>query len=109
MPSPSRRSRYDRIAVLAYITTYQQHHRQRSPSERQIQAALGVSAPSVVHNILRWLQHVGLLTTTRYGRGLTVDHALTPAGHAAVAQWRAAHAGSDRPDLPTDLNPVTDV
>lgn len=97
-----RRGRYDRIAVLAYVTTYQQQHRQRSPSERQIQAALGVSAPSVVHNILRRLQQAGLLTTTRYGRGLTVDHALTPAGHAAVAQWRATQAVPDRPDPPTD-------
>lgn len=102
MPGPSRRSRYDRIAVLAYITTYQQQHRQRSPSERQIQAALGVSAPSVVHNILRWLQHAGLLTTTRYGRGLMVDHALTPAGYAAVEQWRTAQAVPNRPDRPTE-------
>ena len=87
--SDRRWRRYDPLAVLAYIATYQQQHRQRSPSERCIQIALGISAPSVVHNILQGLQHDGLLTTTRYGRGQLVDHQLTPAGQAAVAAAQA--------------------
>lgn len=44
--------RYDPLAVLAYIATYQQQHHQRSPSQRRIQAALDISAPSVVHGIV---------------------------------------------------------
>lgn len=92
MPQPSRRSRrprYDRLAVLDYIATYQQAHPTRSPSERRIQAALCISAPSVVHNILRRLQQDGLLTTTVFERGQGAEHTLTPAGRAAVEQWRA--------------------
>ena len=53
--------RYDPLAVLSYITAYQQIHPHRSPSQRRIQAALGISAPSVVHGILWRLQRAELL------------------------------------------------
>lgn len=96
-PLSRRRPRYDPLAVLAYISAYQQRHRQRSPSQRRIQTALGISAPSVVHNILLRLQRAGLLTTRRYGRGLRVDHVLTTQGQAALAQWQSAQAARDAP------------
>lgn len=106
MPSSDRPSRphrrYNPLAVLAYISMYQQQHRQRSPSERSIQGALGISAPSVVHNILRRLQCDGLLTTTRYGPGQLADHVLTPAGQAAVAAWHASQPAATETDAPTD-------
>lgn len=87
--------RYDPLAVLAYIATYQQTHRQRSPSQRRIQAALDISAPSVVHHLVRWLQRAELLTITSYGRGQSVDLTLTAAGHEAVQRWQAEHPAPD--------------
>jgi Mn-dependent DtxR family transcriptional regulator len=83
--------RYDPLAVLAYIAAYQQTHNQRSPSERRIQAALDVSAPSVVHAIIQHLVQDALIVVTRYGRGSGVDLTLTEAGQAAVEHWRADH------------------
>lgn len=95
---PRRHRRYDPLAVLAYIATYQQTHNQRSPSERRIQTDLKVSAPSVVHNLLRRLEEDGLLTITTYGRGHTSDLLLTETGHAMVQRWhrerRAADSGA---------------
>lgn len=87
--------RYDPLAVLAYIATYQQTHPNRSPSQRRIQTALGISAPSVVHGIVQRLQRAGLLTITHYGRGHPVDLALTETGRAAVKQWQADQAGEE--------------
>lgn len=88
--------RYDPLAVLAYIVTYQQQHPHRSPSQRRIQAALSISAPSVVHNMLYRLERRGLLTVTRHGRGVGVDLALTEAGQAAVQRWQAERAGDEQ-------------
>ena len=88
--------RYDSLAVLAYIATYQQTRPNRSPSQRRIQAALGISAPSVVHGIVQRLQRAGLLTITHYGRGHPVDLTLTETGQAAVEQWQADQAGGEQ-------------
>jgi Mn-dependent DtxR family transcriptional regulator len=83
--------RYDPLAVLAYIAAYQQTHDQRSPSERRIQDALTISAPSVVHAIIQRLVQDALIVVTRYGRGSGVDLRLTEEGQAAVERWRAEH------------------
>lgn len=86
--SDSRRQRrYDRLAILAYVASYQQQH-QRSPSQRRIQRDLGVSAPSVVHMILGRLERAGLLRITRQGQGRTSALTLTEAGRAALQQWQ---------------------
>ena len=90
-----RQRRYDQLAVLAYVAAYQQAHPTRSPSERRIQTALGISAPSVVHNLLRKLQQAELLRTTVAGRGQGAVHTLTPAGRAAVQQWRVMQGTPD--------------
>lgn len=95
-PKQLRQRRYDPLAVLSYIAAYQQTHRERTPSQRQIQAALAISAPSVVHGIVHRLQHAGLLRVTSYGRGRTVDLALTEAGHAAVQRWQAERSGEEQ-------------
>ena len=94
---PERRSfrRYDPLAVLAYIASYQQAHSQRSPSQRRIQADLGISAPSVVHMIVQRLERAALLTITRHGRGNRVDLTLTEAGQHAVQRWQAEHASEE--------------
>lgn len=55
-PRRPKQRRYDPLAVLAYIATYQQSNNQRTPSQRRIQAALDISAPSVVHNIVQRLE-----------------------------------------------------
>lgn len=96
-PTPRRQRRYDSVAVLAYIATYQRHHQQRSPSQRRIQISLGVSAPSVVHNLLRRLEHSGLLTITAQRRGYTAELTLTEAGYDAVQSWQEAQAVSTYP------------
>jgi len=88
-PTQHRTGRYDPLAVLDYIVTYQQNNKQRSPSQRQIQAALGISAPSVVHNMVHRLELRGLLTITRYGHGVGVDLTLTETGQEAVRRWQA--------------------
>lgn len=84
-----RQRRYDPLAVLSYIVTYQQTHQDHSPSQRRIQADLGISVPSMVHLIMQRLERAGLLTVARYGRGHAVDLALTEAGRAAVQRWQA--------------------
>jgi len=83
-----RQRRYEPLQALAYIARYKQQHNGRSPSQRQIQRELTISAPSVVHNMLHRLARRGLLTITTYGRGHTSDLLLTEAGHAAVARWQ---------------------
>lgn len=88
------RRRYDRLAILAYVASYQQQHQQRSPSQRRIQRALGISAPSVVHTILHRLAQAGLLTITTYERGAAADLTLTPTGRVAVERWQQPHAAA---------------
>lgn len=92
--------RYDPISVLGYVAFYQQH-KNRSPSQRQIQKDLAISAPSAVHVILSRLERAGLVVMTRYGRGFRADLALTPAGHAAVQRWREEH-GALNTELPPE-------
>lgn len=99
MPRPRsqerRHRRYDPLAALAYIDQYQRQHQWRSPSQREIQSALHVSAPSVVHNMLHRLEHEGVLTITSYGRGRTADLLLTEAGQAELWRWRQHPAAED--------------
>lgn len=85
--------RYDPQAVQAYIVSYQAENAGRSPSQRQIQRALYISAPSVVHMILRRLERRGLLTVTRHGRGYPSDLTLTDTGRRALEQWQQVHPG----------------
>lgn len=87
--------RYEPLEVLAYIADYAQRNPRRSPSERRIQKDLGISAPSVVHLILRRLEQAGLLIITRYGRGHLSDLTLTDAGRTAAQMWREAQAAGD--------------
>ena len=87
-PPERRQRRYDVMAVLAAISRYQQQNAGDSPSERRIQVDLGISAPSVVHNILHRLQRQGLLVIASYGRGQSGNLTLTEAGLAAVQQWQ---------------------
>lgn len=92
-----RSRRYDPLHVLAYITRYKQQHGGRSPSQRQIQRDLQVSAPSVVHNILHRLARRGLLIITTYGRGLPADFSVTESGEQAVQAWeRGQRTRNDR-------------
>lgn len=91
MPDRSRggrQRRYDPGAVLNYIEAYQHSNDGRSPSQRQIQTALNISAPSVVHNMLHRLEYQSLLAMTTYGRGQTADLSLTDAGHSELRRWQ---------------------
>ncbi len=92
---PRRQRRYEPLEVLAYIATYQQHNPRRSPSERRIQKDLGISAPSVVHMILRRLERAGLLSITRYGRGHLSDLILTEAGQRVAHRWQEGQGTDD--------------
>lgn len=87
-PDVHTQRRYEPLALLAYISAYQQRHPHRSPSERRIQKDLAISAPSVVHGILRRLERAGLLIITRYGRGQLSDLKLTEAGRVAAQFWQ---------------------
>lgn len=86
--------RYDPLSVLSYIVRYQQEHPDTSPSQRCIQRALTISAPSVVHNILRGLERRELLDILTYERGQSADLIVTEAGQLAVQQWRQQHPSS---------------
>jgi DNA-binding IclR family transcriptional regulator len=86
--------RYDWLAILDYIDTFQQTEH-TSPSQRMIARALQISAPSVVHHAVHGLQRQGLLTIRITRSGWSADLELTPAGHAALAQWRAARAAAE--------------
>lgn len=83
-----RKRRYDPGAVLNYIEVYRRNHGGRSPSQRQIQSALNISAPSVVHNMLHRLEYQSLLAMTTYRRGQTADLALTDEGHSELRRWQ---------------------
>lgn len=83
-----RQRRYDPGAVLAFIESYRASNEGRSPSQRQIQMALGISAPSVVHNMLHRLRFQSLLAMTTYGRGLSADLVLTDEGYSALSRWQ---------------------
>lgn len=115
--STSRRHRrYDAVAVLAYIVKYQRQNQQCSPSQRCIQIGLGVSAPSVVHNLLHRLEHSGLLTITPQGRGNVAELALTEAGYDAVQSWQEdqtqaapAHTPSGRRDAPARRSDAANI
>lgn len=94
--SPKRRQRrYDPLTVLVYVATYQQKYRQRSPSQRRIQIALKISAPSVVHNLIHRLEQRGLITITTHGQGRAADLTLTEAGREAVIASFAKATPSD--------------
>ena len=92
-PEVRRQRRYDRLAVLDYVDTYKRAHGDRSPSQRRIQTALQMSAPSVVHNTLHRLARAGLLKITSFGRGLGAELQITEAGFAALAEWRSVQIG----------------
>lgn len=94
-PGNRKQQRYEPLAVLAYIADYAQHSPRRSPSERRIQKDLGISAPSVVHEILGRLEQAGLLIITRYGRGQLSDLTLTEAGQTAAQMWQEAQAADN--------------
>ena len=85
--------RYDWLAILDYIATFQQTEH-TSPSQRMIARALAISAPSVVHNALHGLERQGLLTITPTQPGWPADLTLTPAGHERLQQWRADRAAT---------------
>lgn len=100
--------RYDMLAALDYIDTFQRSYHHRSPSQRQIQAALGISAPSVVHYMVQRMIRAGLLTTRLYGRGRAADLVLTRAGRAELASWRAERAANPPPKDPPPPDPPED-
>lgn len=87
--------RYEPLDVLAFIVTYREQHGGWSPSERQIQKALAISAPSIVHGILRRLEGAALLTITRYGRGYRSQLIPTEAGRTAALLWQEGRDSSD--------------
>jgi uncharacterized membrane protein len=80
--------RYEPLDVLAFIVTYRERNGGWPPSQRQIQKDLGMSAPSVVHLILRRLERAGLLTIIRYGRGYRSQLIPTEAGNMAAQVWQ---------------------
>jgi DNA-binding IclR family transcriptional regulator len=103
MPNPpneshSRRGkaqrRTDRLAVLDYLATFQAAHG-HAPSQRLIQRALGLSAPSVAHTALHALERDGLIRRLPAPRGYRADLQITPAGQERLAQWRAQHRPVD--------------
>ena len=87
-PPKRRRQRYDRLAILDYIASYQETHHGRSPSERRIQAALQMPASSTVHYISRDLAADGLLVITPIEPHNTPDLTITDVGHERLAAWR---------------------
>ncbi len=94
--SPKRpRRRYDRVAILDYIATYQQTHNGRSPSERRIQSALHMPASSTVHYAIRDLAADGLLVITPIEPHNTPDLTITDVGHERLAAWRQQKGADD--------------
>lgn len=96
-----RQRRYDLLDVLLFVARYQQENDQKSPSQRQIKTALGMTAPSVVHNLLHRLQQRGLLIVTNMGRGRSAVLTLTQAGREAVAAQQAGRTPAPL-DAPED-------
>lgn len=95
-PDNSHLRRRDPLEVLAYIATYQQQNRGRSPSQREIQRALDISAPSVVHNLERRLVAAGLLRIITRGRGFAAELEITAAGQMRLKEWHADQDGQGR-------------
>lgn len=86
---PNQTSRkYEPLDILAFIVTYRERNQGWSPSERQIQKALRISVPSMVHHILQRLEGAELLTIIRYGRGHRSQLIPTEAGQSAAQLWQ---------------------
>ena len=83
--------RYDWLAILDHIDTFQQTHA-ASPSQRMIARALGMPAPSVVHHALHGLERQGKLHIKPTQPGWPSHLEITPAGRAQLQQWRARGA-----------------
>jgi len=88
--------RYEPLDALKFIVTYQECNGGWSPSERQIQKALGISGASVAHQILCRLERAGLLTIIRYGRGYRSQLIPTEAGQTAAQVWREGQDGAQQ-------------
>lgn len=95
-PEPRRQRRYQILMVLSYIVDYQREHDGESPTQRQAQRDLEISAPSVVHGIVHRLADRGLLRISTHGRGFAGALTVTAAGHKAVAEWRQRMAEDDK-------------
>ena len=104
-PGRPRQRRYDRFAILDYVDTYQYTHNNRSPSQRQIRAALEISASSVVHNMVHRLARAGLLTITTFGRGLGAELEITDIGREELQRWRDSRQSEIAPDTSTPQAP----
>ena len=87
-PRPTQR-RYDWLAILNFIDTFQQQHA-TSPSQRMIARALGMRAPSAARYALHGLERQGLLTITPTQPGWPADLTLTAQGRERLQQWRDA-------------------
>lgn len=88
MPKSTQR-RYNRIEVLDYIEQYQQRHRGRSPSQRNISRALEMSAPSRANYAVNQLRKAGLLQVEEIERGLPLEFEITEAGVDELKRWRS--------------------
>jgi biotin operon repressor len=88
--------RYEPLDALTFIVTYRERNSGWSPSERQIQQALGISGASVAHHILCRLERAGLLTIIRYGRGYRSQLIPTEAGQTVVQLWQEGQDGAQQ-------------
>lgn len=88
--------KYEPLDILAFIVTYRERNQGWSPSERQIQKALNISVPSVVHHILQRLEGAELLTIIRYGRGHRAQLIPTEAGEKAAQLWQEGQDAAQR-------------
>jgi SOS-response transcriptional repressor LexA len=102
MPDRKRQRRYEPFMVLAYIVSYKQTHQGRSPSERRIQKGLGISSPSVVHNLLQRLKRAEFLIITTYGRGCAADLTPTETGQRAVQIWKEDNSSTNQAEAPEE-------
>ena len=84
---PRKLRRYDRLAVLDYIDTYQRTHH-RSPSQRMIAQALAMSTPSAAHTAIHALKRQGLLIIGLSPRGWPANLTITELGQERLQAWR---------------------
>jgi len=84
--------RYDPLAALDYIDSYQRTHANRSPSLRRICSDLNIATPSIGYRLLYELERAEMLTVVASGHGQPADALITEIGQQQLREWRSTRS-----------------
>lgn len=80
--------RYDPLAALDYIDSYQRAHAERSPSLRRLCSDLNITTPSIGYRLLHELERAEMLAIVASEHGQPADVLITEVGQQQLREWR---------------------